>query len=159
MLLDSQGQWVGQGHVEWLANPRAGEAESSFPLQEQGRSVVQVPKASYGALRFGAPHHESTIVPLYWVDGDASGWSIQLAPLAIKGQPETIESGALQVSGEFNGFDFASGKALVKQADGTFCAAIPWNKPTLRYQLLGLVSDRSINATQPGTYHYAEKGR
>jgi thiol-disulfide isomerase/thioredoxin len=154
VLLDSLGQPVSQGHVEWLANPRAGEAESSFPLQEQGRFVVQVPKASYGALRFGAPNHQSTIVPLYWVDGDASSWSIQLAPLAIKGRPETLQSGTLQVIGEFNGFDFASGKALVKQADGTFGATIPWNKPTLRYQVLGLVDDRSINGTQPGAYHY-----
>lgn len=62
---------------------------------------------------------------------------------------------AVAVIGEFNDFSFGNGsRAMELQDDGTYVLEVEWGADTLAYQLINIVSGRSINGPNSDGYVY-----
>lgn len=100
------------------------------------------------------------------------GHSMQTRQLLLDGTGGTIEIDAslgaydfqddlseVAVIGEFNDFSFGdSSPDMQLQDDGTYVLEVGWDADTLAYQLINIVSGRSVNGTQSERYVYDGAG-
>lgn len=148
-LLDSNGRPVSQGNVEWHPHPQnLPTAPGSFAVNEQGIFLAEIEVQRLGSLRFSTPNHEPLSVPLFLPEPFTGEWTVQMGTFDINPNPNSV-----RVIGDFNDFSFSTSLELQLRPDGTYARIIPWDKPQLAFQVVGLVS-RSINGTQSGTYRY-----
>jgi thiol-disulfide isomerase/thioredoxin len=101
-------------------------------------------------LRFTGVNHGSTFVPVLLTGSSTIAIDVQLARYKYA---DTIDR--IIAIGDWNGFDFGTGRTMVKQPDGRYTVEVETTQDTLAYQLLGVTAEnRSINGTSADRYSY-----
>lgn len=117
----------------------------SFTTAERGAVIIE----------FTGAYHIAKTASLLLTDA-AKDIEIN-ARLQANTRPATIDS--VIIIGDFNEFDFGTGRAMTKQSDGTFRAEFDESPDNFRYQVLihgaGNAGElHSVNGTQADSYAY-----
>jgi len=116
-----------------------------------GRFAVATTQTGAFFLILTGVNNHSASVPLL-LDGRATriALDVQLARYHYR---DTLDP--ITAIGDWNHFNFDTGRPLVKQADGRYTLEIESTADTVAYQLIGLETDgRSINGTEGVRYQY-----
>ncbi len=102
-------------------------------------------------VEFAGVDHYPVMVPVLVRRPELIGLDVRL-----KHYEYTDSLDRVTAIGDWNHFQFGSGKPLVKGPDGRYSVRVDSVADTLAYELLGLEKsgNRSINGTQPGRYEY-----
>ena len=116
-----------------------------------GRFAIATTQTGAFSLILTGVNNHSAPVPLL-LDGRETtiALDVQLARYRYR---DTLDP--ITAIGDWNHFNFDTGRPLVKQADGRYTLDVESTADTVAYQLLGLESDgRSINGTEGVRYQY-----
>ena len=116
-----------------------------------GRFAIATTQTGAFSLILTGVNNHSASVPLL-LDGRETtiALDVQLARYRYR---DTLDP--ITAIGDWNHFNFDTGRPLVKQADGRYTLDVESTADTVAYQLLGLESDgRSINGTEGVRYQY-----
>jgi len=101
-------------------------------------------------LRFTGVNHASTFVPVLLSGSSTIRLDVQLSRYKYA---DTLDK--VIAIGDWNHFDFGTGRPMIKQADGRYTLEVESTEDTLAYQLLGVTAEtRSINGTSADRYFY-----
>src|SRR5438132_826223 len=115
-----------------------------------GRFALATTQTGAFYLVLTGVNHHSASVPLLLDRPTTIAVDVQLARYRYTDSLEKVTA-----IGDWNHFNFDTGRPLVKQADGRYTLDVEIAADTLVYQLLGLEADgRSINGTEGTRYQY-----
>ncbi len=126
----------------------------SYNLEPGKPFVLEIDHIGVVCLDFTAPSYERTrIYPILLRDRDTVALDVNLRPYqSMQGgmQPALI--------GDFNNWDWESAAPMQAAGDGKWSGEIPGGSGQQRYQLIGVVPDRSINGTEHSKLEYDGAG-
>src|SRR5437867_6857321 len=101
-------------------------------------------------LRFTAVDHAGALVPLLLIGPATIKLDVQLPGYTYA---DTIDQ--VFAIGDWNHFDFGTGRRMIKQPDGRYTLDVETSDDTVAYQLLGVTKEkRSINGTSSDRFFY-----
>jgi len=148
-LLGADGKPMPVAHVH-LTPVIAMDGITSGTVGPDGRYALASTHTGAFMLRFTGVNHGSAFVPIL-LTGSSSTIVIDVQ-LARYKYADTIDK--VLVIGDWNHFDFGTGRPMIKQPDGRYTLEVESTEDTLAYQLLGLTENRSINGTSADRYFY-----
>lgn len=149
-VLGADGAPLKVGHVH-LYPGRHYRREAHVPIAADGRFAIATTAAGPVSLTITGVDHYPVGVQLMIEGPTAIGLDVRLKHYAYTDSLERVTA-----IGDWNQFNFGTGRPLVRQSDGRYALEIETAADTLSYQLLGLEErgSRSINGTQADRYAY-----
>lgn len=127
--------------------------KETFYADQNGSFKIAL-KKGFNFFRAAGINHAAKEFGVLVEDTKIYHMKIQLEGYSYK---DTLDE--VSIIGDFNNFNFSTGRRMTKESDGTFSLAIDWNKDSLAYQLIGTTkNNRSINGTQSDAYEYDGTG-
>lgn len=145
-LTGADGSPMTKAHVHIAASKYEG-ALQTVEVDRDGRyRIVLDSHLPFFFVQYTGASHRMEMIPLLVEPDKTVNIDVRLAPNT---RPDRLD--AVTLIGDFNDFDFSSGKAMTRQADGTFTAEVQTDAKTLAYQVIMAGDDptamRSINGT------------
>ena len=126
----------------------------SFDLEAGTPFNLEIDHIGVVCLDFTAPFFERTrIYPVLLRNRDTVSLDVSLRPY-----PAMADGMQPAVIGDFNNWSWESAAPMQAAGDGSWSAEIPTDGDRRRYQLIGVVPDRSINGTAAGALEYDGAG-
>lgn len=148
-VLDPEGKplVMADVHLELLAS-RHPIAESR--VEADGRYAIATAASGPVFLRFTGVDHLGVLLPLILAPPATMTIDVRLKRYVYGDSLDKVVA-----IGDWNDFNFGTGRPLVKQPDGRYTLDIQTTADTVAYQLLGLATgERSINGTNAARYVY-----
>lgn len=153
-LLGADGAPMKLAHVHiWKSMQSRGATRSLVGVD--GRYAIATQYTGPLYIEFTGVDHYAALVPLLVERPATIGLDVRLKHYEYTDSLERITA-----IGDWNHFQFGTGRALVKQPDGRYTLEVTTEADTLAYQLLGLEKggNRSTNGPQAGRYYYDNGG-
>jgi len=148
-LVGADGKPIAVAHVHLTPAAAPGIVTEGTVASDGSYALATTQRGAF-TLRFTGVDHASTMVPLLLTGPSTILIDVQLAHYKYA---DTIDK--VLVIGDWNHFDFGTGRPMIKQPDGRYTLDVESTEDTLAYQLLGITAEnRSINGTSADRYFY-----
>lgn len=146
-------------HPENRGDIFSGQFEDVFP-NEDGSYQLQIQEPGLYRITFRGVFHQELRIPLMIYDQPSMRMNVLLMPMQFNDGLYFDEHNYLEwirIIGNFNDYDYHTGKQFSLNPDGSISAFIPVNFDTIRYQVRGITYKQGGTALPPADeFHYRE---
>ena len=148
-LLGADGRPMAVAHAHLTSTGVPGVITEGAVAPDGSYALATTQRGAF-SLGFTGVDHASTSVPLLLTGPSTILLDVQLARYRYA---DTLDR--VLAIGDWNHFDFGTGRPMIKQPDGRYTLEVETTEDTLAYQLLGVtVENRSVNGTSADRYFY-----
>lgn len=152
-VLDPEGHPLKLAHVH-LERPSSGAPLARSLVEPDGRYAIATAATGAVFLRFTGVDHTNALVPMVLAPPATIVLDVRLRRYEYTGSLDSITA-----IGDWNQFNFGTGRRLARQPDGRYTLDVESTADTVAYQLVGLAGPgHSINGTDAVRYVYDEGG-
>ncbi len=144
-LLGYNGSPMPKAHVHYYDNKKTKSVEvgkdGSFEFTTDIKGIVK--------FSCSGVNHNRTEFALLVENSGTYNVEVKLSPY------EYVDAvNGVKIIGDFNDFDFETAQPMIKEPDGTYTFVFNTSEENFSYQILGIVSQRSVNGTMSEDYEY-----